>query len=53
MLTPKHRALFAAAYATQLLKSASDDNELAPAAAPSGEPSGTKPDEAEGADHKS
>ena len=52
MLTPKHRALFAAAYATQLLKSTNDDNELASGAVPPLDPSTGKSDEPGETEHK-
>ena len=45
MLTPKHRALFAAAYSSQLLRSTNDDNELPPASALPPEPPVTRNDE--------
>ena len=45
MLTPKHRALFAAAYASQLLRVAPEDPEPAPAEPVSGDAPATKDDD--------
>lgn len=45
MLTPKHRALFAAAYGSPILRVAGDDTEVRPAPADADEPETKRPAE--------